>query len=79
MRKKYRDTEPKFLGTLHERMKMVMENIPPNVDSQFRSLLHDLELEVSFYEPVKPPYGSRPCSGKEIAEFRNRLMNLGKS
>jgi len=63
---KYRDAEPKFLGTLHERMKFVMENIPRDCTPEFRSLLHDLELEVSYYHTVEPPYASRPASKEEI-------------
>jgi len=60
----YRECKPKQFGTLHERMKYVMELLRVSdkktpVMNDLREAIFDLETEVSFYEPKKPPYGKR--------------------
>ena len=68
MAKRYEGTEPKFLGNLHERMKYTMalaEQVMPQDASRSEThrdlwnALLDLQVEVQFYEPAKPPYGAR--------------------
>ena len=62
-RAEYEQTAPKFLGTLHERMKLVMEALrtagPAAVSKDIWNTIHDLEVEVSYTVPADPPFGSR--------------------
>lgn len=61
-RKDYLDAKPKQFGNLHERMKLVMELLKDDRDSistELETALHDLETEVSYHKPAKPPYGRR--------------------
>lgn len=58
----YFRAKAKQFGTLHERMKYVMSLMPANastMDSTLWHAIYDLQTEVSFYEPVSPPYGRR--------------------
>lgn len=61
----YRDAKPDNLGTLHERMQAVMYHAQLTdlyrTDPVLWDLLHDLQIEVSFHRPAKPPYGHRRC------------------
>ncbi len=64
---KYAECEPKQLGTLHQRMKYAMEIVERmNLESINRpdghdlvTALYDLQTEVGYHEPAKPPYGRR--------------------
>ena len=58
----YETTEPKQFGNLHERMKYVISLTQQHKKEVPNDLWHaiwDLELEVSYYKPANPPYGSR--------------------
>jgi len=60
----YRKCKPKQFGNLHERMQyvMVLLNRGHSASSIGNDLWHalfDLENEVSYHEPQKPPYGRR--------------------
>jgi len=67
-RLKYERTEPKFLGSSHERMKLVMRNlfvVEANLKdaglgtedieafNTFRGTLFDLQLEISMQKPTR--------------------------
>ena len=69
----YDEAKPKERGNLHERMKFVVKALDEargwrtsEPDPEFDQLYHDLvfgifdlETEVKFYEPVRPPYAQR--------------------
>lgn len=71
-RENYKDCGPNQLGSLHERMKRVMQLVN---DEELRKLiphslydaLYDLEEEVSYHEPARPPYGRRQV---KISDYR---------
>jgi hypothetical protein len=60
---RYEAANPKFLGNLHERMKLVMEIVNNSHLWETHHELHiaicDLKTEVSFYDPQEPPFGQR--------------------
>lgn len=60
---KYRLCAPKQFGNLHQRMKLVMGYLSVSdrklIGNDLWQALFDLETEVSYYEPVSPPYGQR--------------------
>lgn len=60
---RYRAARPDDLGTLHERMKAVIERGRAielwRIDNDLWQAIHDLQTEVSFHEPASPPYGHR--------------------
>lgn len=59
---KYRESIPKQFGNLHERMQYLMELARRNcksLDNDLWQAIHDLETEVSYYEPQSPPFGRR--------------------
>lgn len=63
-REKYRECEPNQLGSMHERMKRVMqiasdEEVRKAIPHELYDALCDLETEVSYHEPARPPYGRR--------------------
>jgi hypothetical protein len=61
-KEQYRKAQPKQFGDLHERMKLVialMQAAKASVPDELWHAIYDLETEVSFYEPAKPPYGRR--------------------
>jgi hypothetical protein len=72
-RRKYHETEPRFLGTLHERMQHVMHLLRKSVGT-FQGItstdlwhaIHDLELEVSYTTPATPPYGKRTVTNFSV-------------
>jgi hypothetical protein len=51
------------LGTLHERMKAVIERGRElelwKIDNDLWQHIHDLQTEVSYHVPARPPYGRR--------------------
>jgi hypothetical protein len=69
----YRGEKPKERGNLHQRMKFVMKALEeargwktsepdPEFDDLYHDLVYgllDLETEVQFYEPARPPYAKR--------------------
>lgn len=69
----YEDELPNQLGNLHQRMKFVMRALEeargwktsepdPEFDDLYHDLVYgilDLETEVKFYQPVKPPFARR--------------------
>lgn len=69
----YEATRPKRLGNLHQRMKFLVRALEkargrnsrePNTefDDSYRNIVNgilELETEVKFYEPAKPPYATR--------------------
>lgn len=69
-RERYENTDPKFLGDLHERMQFVMmvarKNNTEKADHELWTAICDLRTEVSYTTPAKPPYGRRARSTKEI-------------
>lgn len=72
----YRESMAKQFGTLHERMKYVVEcmqreRVTMSID--LWNAIYDLETEVSYHEPQMPPCGRRTRglrrhSGKTIGE-----------
>ncbi len=70
----YDEAQPKERGNLHQRMKFVIKALDEargwqtsEPDPEFDQLYHDLvfgiidlETEVKFYEPARPPYAKRP-------------------
>lgn len=60
--REYMKKKPKQFGDLHERMRYAMELMLRHNDvipSALWHAMYDLEIEVSYYTPVKPPYGRR--------------------
>lgn len=61
----YQAAKPKFLGNLHERMKEVLRALHVHekahglTDQELRNAIYDLEIEVQYHQPAKPPYGRR--------------------
>lgn len=61
----YLAAESKQFGNLHERMKYVIACLESSTarDSELlhelNVAIYDLETEVSYHEPAKPPYGRR--------------------
>lgn len=59
----YLEATPKQFGTLHERMKFVMEQMQAAgggvVPNDLWHAVYDLETEVSYHEPQRPPCGRR--------------------
>lgn len=60
----YRNCKPKQFGNLHERMQYVMKllnrgHTASSIENDLWHALFDLETEVSYHEPQKPPYGRR--------------------
>jgi hypothetical protein len=69
----YEATRPKKLGNLHQRMKFLTKALEeargrktsqpdPEFDDSYRDIVHgilELETEVKFYEPAKPPFATR--------------------
>lgn len=65
----YVKAKPKKLGNLHERMRLVVALVDAaykkagaNFDEEhpyLRMAIYDLETEVQFYEPAKPPFARR--------------------
>ena len=55
----YRDAEPRQFGTLHERMKWLIEAIQngkSEISSDVREAVHELEAEIKHHVPAKPPF-----------------------
>lgn len=66
-RERYIGCKPNQLGSLHERMKLVMA-LATDMDlwrydksggQRLWQALHDLETEVAYHAPAIPPYGRR--------------------
>lgn len=69
----YDATSPKRLGNLHQRMKFLVKALDeargwqtsepdPEFDDFYRDIVDgviELETEVKFYEPAKPPFAKR--------------------
>ena len=65
----YLKAKPKKLGDLHERTKFAVEladaaykKAGAKFDEEFpylRMAIYDLQTEVQYYEPAKPPFGHR--------------------
>ena len=70
----YLASEPKITGNLHERMKLLLKlhddlqaHLKSSSDRQLELILNqlhqavlDLQTEVAYTTPAKPPYGDRP-------------------
>jgi hypothetical protein len=60
----YRDAEPQQFGTLHERMKWLVDTIRCHGESVIPSdvwhAVHDLENELRHHVPAKPPFNKVP-------------------
>ncbi len=61
---RYRDARPRQLGDLHQRMRWVMEVARKDkaagaLGNDLWQALHDLQTEVSYHEPARPPFGKR--------------------
>lgn len=62
VRGNYLNCVVKPLGNLHQRMKFVMSLLQEHKDAVPDVLwhaVHDLEIEVSYHKPAKPPFGRR--------------------
>jgi hypothetical protein len=61
--RRYESAVPDLLGDLHQRMKYVMALLhkqgPEAVGNDLWHAIWDLETEVRFYEPRRPPFGQR--------------------
>jgi hypothetical protein len=71
--KTYEGTRPKRLGNLHQRMKFLIRALEKargwntsepdaEFDYSYRNIVNgilELETEVKFYQPAKPPYATR--------------------
>ena len=59
----YRNAGPRQFGTLHERMKWLVEAVQGHGESVIPSdiwhAVHDLEAEVRHHVPAKPPFSRR--------------------
>jgi hypothetical protein len=59
----YHAEKPDALGNLHQRMKAVVERAREiglsRIDNDLWQAIHDLQTEVSFYVPARPPFGRR--------------------
>lgn len=61
----YQCVDPIQLGNLHQRMKLVMKVLANERDAVSNDLwqaIHDLEMEVKYTEPAKPPYSRRTAN-----------------
>ena len=71
----YTSVKAKALGTLHERMRLVMQ-LADGIDfedmPEFQKALTDLEDEVSRYVAVDPPLANRPTALSELAAASTR-------
>ena len=60
----YKNTEPRQLGNLHQRMRYVMEVMQrighKRIGNELWQAVFDLQTEVMFHTPAEPPYGHRP-------------------
>ena len=59
---KYQLAEPKQFGNLHQRMKLVillMQKERELMPHDLWNAIYDLETEVKYHEPAKPPYARR--------------------
>lgn len=59
---RHKKTAPKQLGNLHERTQYLIATIQGHGDvipNDTWHAIYDLQTEVAFYEPAKPPYGRR--------------------
>lgn len=63
---RYRQCKPNQFGNLHERMKFVINKLnelsnkeKENFDNTLWHAIFDLETEVKYHEPAKPPYSRR--------------------
>jgi hypothetical protein len=67
--KAYKQCKPKLLGDLHQRMKVVMKRAQEirlyKIDSHLWQALHDLQIEVAYTQPSRPPYGKRDMSREQ--------------
>jgi hypothetical protein len=63
VRARYEAATPDNLGDLHQRMKAVVDRANdidlPSIDVHLWGYIHDLQLEVSYHRPAKPPFGKR--------------------
>lgn len=79
-RQSYRESIPRQLGNLHQRMKIVMDmarhlrsiGVLGGLESQaLWHALHDLELEVSYHVPADPPYGWRGLAARSARAMQD--------
>lgn len=58
----YKASEPKQFGTLHERMKYLVRFVQEDghaIPHDVVTAIYDLETEVRYHAPAKPPFGRR--------------------
>jgi hypothetical protein len=78
VRAAYEATAPKWLGTLHERMKYLLECAGRcelyKFDNDTWQAIHDLKIEVMYISPPRPPMGKRHFAQRAVWRLTSTEM-----